>query len=270
MKKYFFPRIIMLLISTLIAAATFSQATRTWVSGVGDDVNPCSRTAPCKTFAGAISKTATGGEISVLDPGGYGAVTVSKSMTIDGKAEQASILASGTNGIIINAGIDGVVTIRNISINGGGTGINGIRILAAKSVFIEDCTLAGFTQKGIEITTTTPCTVTLNNVTIHNATDGIAVTNEGGSVIISDCRFQTVSNAGINLVNGQVTMSNSIISGCKTAVLTAAKSSISLSNNVISNNDTPWLAAGTIASAGNNLVVANKTPGLPMTVIKLQ
>src|SRR5438477_3797204 len=54
----------------LIPHFAFAQATRTWVSGVGDDVNPCSRTAPCKTFAGAISKTAGGGEIDVLDPGG--------------------------------------------------------------------------------------------------------------------------------------------------------------------------------------------------------
>jgi hypothetical protein len=61
-----------------------AQATRTWVSGVGDDANPCSRTAPCKTFAGAISKTAPCGEISVLDPGGFGAVTITKSITING------------------------------------------------------------------------------------------------------------------------------------------------------------------------------------------
>src|SRR6478752_10655610 len=79
-----------------------AQATRTWVSGVGDDANPCSRTAPCKTFAGAISKTAVGGEINALDPGGYGTVTITKSITIDGGGGQvASILASGTNGIVI-------------------------------------------------------------------------------------------------------------------------------------------------------------------------
>src|SRR5205809_5695698 len=79
-----------------------AQATRTWVSGVGDDANPCSRTAPCKTFAGAISKTAGGGEISVLDPGGFGAVTITKSITIDGTGMLSSILAASTTGIIIN------------------------------------------------------------------------------------------------------------------------------------------------------------------------
>src|SRR5438046_8534053 len=100
------------------STAAFGQATRTWVSGVGDDANPCSRTAPCKTFAGAISKTATGGEISVLDPGGFGAVTITKPITIDGTGQIASILGSGTTGIIINTpGASDHVTIRNVKIN---------------------------------------------------------------------------------------------------------------------------------------------------------
>src|SRR3979409_2015695 len=87
-----------------VASPASAQATRTWVSGVGDDANPCSRTAPCKTFAGAISKTAAAGEINVLDPGGYGAVTITKSITIDGTtgAGFGGILASLTNGIIVN------------------------------------------------------------------------------------------------------------------------------------------------------------------------
>src|SRR5215213_2030059 len=115
------------------AAPASAQATRTWVSGVGDDVNPCSRTAPCKTFAGAISKTAVGGEIDALDPGGFGAVTIVKTITLDGGTGSgwASILASGTSGIIVNAGANDVITLRNLSINGAGTGIAGIRILSA-------------------------------------------------------------------------------------------------------------------------------------------
>jgi hypothetical protein len=269
MKRYFFPRLFTLAISTLITVTSFSQATRTWVSGVGDDVNPCSRTAPCKTFAGAISKTATGGEISVLDAGGYGAVTIIKSITIDGTGEQASILANMVNGIIIN-GPDAVVTIRNISINGAGNGINGIRIIAAKKVFIENCNISGFTQKGIDIATTAPCTVILNNVTIHNAADAVGIANEGGSVTINDCRFQAVVNNGINLTSGQVTLSNTNIADCRTGVITAAKSSIFLSNNVISNNETAVQASGTLSSAGNNLVAGNKAAGTAMTLIKLQ
>lgn len=270
MNKYYFSRAMMLVSFFLIATVSFSQATRTWVSGVGDDANPCSRTAPCKTFAGAISKTATGGEINVLDAGGYGAVTITRSMTIDGKGAQASILGSLTNGIIINAGIDGVVIIRNLSVNGTGNGINGIRILAAKKVIIEDCMLAGFTQKGIEVNTTAPCTVVLNNVTVHNAVDALGITNEGGSVITDNCRFQVVGNAGINLLNGQVTLSHSNISDCSTGVITASKTSISLSDNVIGNNGTALQAAGTITSAGNNMLAGNKLQGTGMTVVKLQ
>src|SRR5438270_13933465 len=110
----------------VVGAATLNaQATRTWVSGVGDDVNPCSRTAPCKTFAGAISKTADCGEIDALDPGGFGAVTITKSMTIDGTGTMASILAAGTTGVIVNAATDKVITLRGLSINGACTGIRG-------------------------------------------------------------------------------------------------------------------------------------------------
>src|SRR5437764_15461347 len=102
-----------------------AQATRTWVSGVGDDANPCSRTAPCKTFAGAISKTFINGEIDALDAGGFGAVTITKSMTIDGNGFGGGILASGTNGVVINIALNGNdpfrrVTLRRIAINGTG------------------------------------------------------------------------------------------------------------------------------------------------------
>src|SRR5436190_10907842 len=109
----------------LIADSAYAQASRTWVSGVGDDANPCSRTAPCKTFAGAISKTAVNGEIDCLDPGGFGAVTISKGLTIDGTTGSGfgSILSSTVNAIVINdtgavANDLKKVIIRNLSING--------------------------------------------------------------------------------------------------------------------------------------------------------
>src|SRR4029079_13245463 len=116
-----------LVVGVVSAPAMYAQATRTWVSGVGDDANPCSRTAPCKTFAGAISKTAAAGEINIIDPAGYGGVTITKSITINGGGSFASVLVSGTNGIIVNVGASDVVTIRNVSINGLGTGLSGIK-----------------------------------------------------------------------------------------------------------------------------------------------
>src|SRR5580765_6457297 len=104
------------------AAPASAQATRTWVSGVGDDVNPCSRTAPCKTFAGAISKTAAGGIINCIDPGGFGAVTINKSITIDCSNTMAGVLASGTNGINVNTGLTtDIVRLVGLDIEGVGT-----------------------------------------------------------------------------------------------------------------------------------------------------
>src|SRR6476661_6878047 len=130
----------------VLACSSFAQAqaTRTWVSGVGDDANPCSRTAPCKTFAGAISKTATGGEISVLDPGGYGGVTITKAITINNAGGEAGVLVSGTNGIVIAAGATDRVTLHGLMIEGLATGISGVRITSAAEVIVDDCQIEGF------------------------------------------------------------------------------------------------------------------------------
>src|SRR5579862_322247 len=123
------------LMAMFLAAAQLSaQATRTFVSGVGDDANPCSRTAPCKTFAGAISKTAPGGEINVLDPGGFGAVTITKSITISSENFEGGVLVSGTNGIVISAANTDFVVLRGLDIEGLGTGLSGIKVLSAGSV----------------------------------------------------------------------------------------------------------------------------------------
>src|SRR6185312_10217402 len=112
----------------------YAQATRTWVSGVGNDANPCSRTAPCKTFAGAISKTAAHGEINVLDPGGYGAVTITKSITILSESIDAGVLVAGTNAIVISAGATDVVELTGLNFNGlvgtASPGLTGVKIIS--------------------------------------------------------------------------------------------------------------------------------------------
>jgi len=146
------------LLATVLLGTTLmsAQASRTWVSGVGDDANPCSRTAPCKTFAGAISKTAVGGEIDALDPGGFGAVTITKAITIDGGGGQvASVLVNGTNGIVVAAQAGDVVTLRNLRINGikngANGGLNGIRWISGGALHIENCYIFGFTGNAIDI-----------------------------------------------------------------------------------------------------------------------
>src|SRR3989440_1700273 len=138
------------LIALTIPASASAQATRTWVSGVGDDANPCSRTAPCKTFPGAISKTASGGEINCLDPGGFGGVTITKAITIKCQYTEGGVLVPGTNAIVVNAAATDKVVLKGLDINGFGTGLNGIRILQAKSVRVLDSEIYGFVRDGID------------------------------------------------------------------------------------------------------------------------
>ena len=175
------------------ASVTQAQASRTWVSGVGDDVNPCSRTAPCKTFAGAISKTATGGEIDCLDPGGFGGVTTTKSITIEGThgGGFGGILASSTVGVTVN-GAGAVVTLRSLSINGGPPtlpGTFGVRFIQGSKLRIEDCKIfnfaAGGSGIGIEIALGTAATVDIKDSTIYNNNKGIRATTTSGVLLIT-------------------------------------------------------------------------------------
>src|SRR6476646_5310138 len=134
----------LLAITVLGTTVMYGQASRTWVSGVGDDANPCSRTAPCKTFAGAISKTAAGGEINALDPAGYGALTITRAITIDGGGGQvASVLVYGGNGINVSAGAADIVILRNLRFNGvvnssSAPGINGIKYNSGGALVVEN------------------------------------------------------------------------------------------------------------------------------------
>jgi hypothetical protein len=183
-----------LLISGMATVAS-AQATRTWVSGVGADENPCSRTAPCKTWAGAISKTAAKGEISALDPGGFGTVTITKSITLNGDGTLASILYSGTNGVNVNDSTTTPntieVTLRNISLNGGGTGLDAIRFVSGKRLTVENCTITNSstagTSDGISVTTNTAnamLSVVNTNIGLTGGV-GINIAPAGGNVLVT-------------------------------------------------------------------------------------
>jgi hypothetical protein len=183
-----------------VAGPAHAQASRTWVSGVGDDANPCSRTAPCKTFAGAISKTALNGEINCLDPGGFGAVTITKSITIDCHEIFASILNASVNGINIPfdnftaAGeVRKTVRLRNINFNGFDTGLSGIRITggsnsANSTVVIEDCLIDGnfaSLARGVDDARANGGRLIVTNTTVRNLGGGaFSVLPASGSVNI--------------------------------------------------------------------------------------
>src|SRR5581483_6853723 len=189
--------ILVALFTLVLASLAQAQATRTWVSGTGDDANPCSRTAPCKTFAGAISKTAPAGEIDALDPAGYGAVTITKAITIDGGA-YASVLVSGTNGIVVQAGATDKVVLRNLSINGLGTGINGIRFLAGDRLHVESCVVFGFTTYGLDVASAGH--VYLKDTILRdNGGGGLSVNPPTGSAIVSVDRSRFEGNAGFGV-----------------------------------------------------------------------
>jgi hypothetical protein len=266
----------------LASVPAHAQATRTWVSGVGDDVNPCSRTAPCKTFAGAISKTATAGEINCLDPGGMGTVTITKSMTINCHEVFGSILASGVPGITINATAAGSrVILRGLQINGvqGGTavaGTIGIRILAAAVVAIEDTVVTQFAQQGIIDSRTGGGTkLLLENVTVsHNVGNGIVAaagatnnvamdnvyvlenagglaTGTGNNVAVKRSVFSGNSGTGVEAdVGGQVTVDNSLISNNGIGLQVGGTVKVSNSDIVFNTN----AFSGAVLSYGNNRV----------------
>ena len=272
------------------SALADAQATRTWVSGVGDDANPCSRTAPCKTFAGTISKTAVNGEINCIDPGGFGAVTITKSITIDCTEVSSSILSSGVNGVIINitSPTDSLKTVRlrGISINGAGTGINGIRVLSASSVFIEDVIIDGFTQHGISVETSVGSTkfvidrATVSN-NLGNGFNTFIIGGASATLSVNNSLF-AVNNIGFNLSQSvKTTFQNSIINGNNTGVLVNTGElgmtncqisgnvvgvqagnggTIRMSNNSVIGNNT-GLAGTSLISFGNNLVKGNNING---------
>jgi len=292
---------IALFVLTFSTIAT-AQATRTWVSGVGDDVNPCSRTAPCKTYAGAISKTAAGGEINALDPGGFGTITITKSITIDGAGTNASILASLTTGVTINAGATDVITLRNLSINGVGNGVNGIRILAAKTVIIENCVIAGFSGTGTsgrgisDVRTTAGAgNLFVTNTNINRNSQSHIVINPGAgatvNATITNVRLEnSTGNSGLVVVNNSNTLiRDSVISGNINTGIYAEESSgavdinvenctitnngigvnvqanspiIRLSNTMVTGNSTGLSGAG-IISFGNNRIAGNNAGNGP-------
>lgn len=257
------------------SSAANAQATRTWVSGVGDDANPCSRTAPCKTFAGAISKTAAGGTISVLDPAGFGAVTITKSITIEGVGSNAGVLVSGTNGIVVNAAAADTIILRNLNIEGLSTGLNGIRFLAGLALYVEECSINRFTQRGIDFEPSTNAALFVKNTRVRNNSFGA-----GGGIFVkpsgAGSATATIDNAHLerNLFgvraegNSKVSITNSVISGnSNEGVLSLTAGTgpvVNVMDSLVTLNGSGLRAdgSGAIVRVGRTAVLNNNTNGL--------
>lgn len=265
--------------SVLYTAPAHAQATRTWVSGVGDDANPCSRTAPCKTWAGAISKTAAGGEIDALDPGGFGTVTITKSITLDGAGQVASALAAGTPGMTISAASNDVVTIRNIKFQGilgngsspSGAGTVGINFIAGAQLIIDRCDIMGFNSNGISATVQSGATSRLyvTNTTVTNtgtATSGtgsaIIVNGSGGTLnaTLNNVQVFRGSNGGLVVINGATVMANNtVIAGVGTGLDIEGGGTLDFNNGVVDHNTTGVFNSGSTVRLSNSDVTFNGT-----------
>ena len=191
--------------AALLPTAAHAQATRTWVSGGddGDDVNPCSRTAPCRTFAGAISKTAARGEINALSPGGFGAVTITKAIIIDATPFIGGVLTNAANAINVSAGVNDEVVLRGLDIDGLCTAASGIKFNSGRSLIVENTTFRGFATASINLTPSTAApTVLLDNVSMSNGCDatpgnGLDVAPTGSVDVV--VRDSTIMNSAIGV-----------------------------------------------------------------------
>jgi Right handed beta helix region len=254
----------------LPSALAQAQATRTWVSGVGDDSSAdCSRVAPCKTFAGAISKTATFGEINCLDPGGFGALTITKSIAIKCQVE-AGVLVSGTNGIVINVAATDTVYLEGLDIEGLTTGLSGILILGGGTVHVKNCVIRLFDSSaaGFGINFTPNAAASLNVVDSYISDNGtgliggaMSIKPSAGSATVTIARTWVVNNKGNNTILAdassaavQVQIKDSVIANNNTGLYAIYGATASLSNTLVTGNQ-----YGVAAGAGGGAVILDRT-----------
>lgn len=269
-----------ILLQGFIATQALAQAaTRTWVSGVGSDANPCSRTSPCQTWEGAIGKTAAGGEIDALDPGGFGALTITKAITIDGGGGQvASILVSGTDGIDVQVGPNDVVTIRNVRINGAGSGINGIHFASGAALHIESVSISGFAQYGVYFSPATSPSAGLgaglymHDVSVTNSSSGVVVQPIGVSAVatLDDVRMDqnnfglwVADNAVANVRRSRATAN--VSAGFIAQTTGSGKAAINLEDSTAAEN-----AGSGIVSANPGAIVSLSSVDITHNVLGIQ
>ena len=259
-----------------LTTAAQARATRTWVSGTGDDANPCSRTAPCKTFAGAISKTADCGEIDALDPAGYGTITITKGIKIDGgggeAGQVASILAAQVPGVTINnsSATCPFDVLRNLDINGINSGTTGVNVVQGGTLALENVDIENFTQNCVNIAPAVAVGFTAYNTNMEKCTTGGLVINYTGAgteraVLSGTHIFQSQSAIGPSATGSVLRSARDYDlnqNGGGAVQASGASAFIDLQHCQVSNNQAFGVhatASGTITLADNTVAYNNGT-----------
>ena len=276
-----------------------AQANRTFVSGSGNDANPCTRAMPCRSFNIAILRTAIGGEIDVIDTGDYatpnpafGSVFINQSVTIDGGSEIAGINAAitiggaaGADAITINVPLSSQdperrVVLRHLSINGTGfppsqcpgctqtMGLKGINATNFSVLDVEDCYIQNFTQAGIDVNLSSNNShVTVKNTNINRTVVGIQIATSVGFVsgTLDNVKVEHGSSGVIAGDRAYVTVRNSVLDN-NTAVAAAIQApsnlaQLNLENTMIYDNGTGVRAGGpgTTVDLSNTSILNNST-----------
>jgi hypothetical protein len=257
-------------ISVLGGSIASAQADRTWVSPSGDDANNCSVTKPCRTFAGALVKTNSGGQIVVKNSGGFGPVTINRSITIDGAGKYAGIQpgASGNGIDIFGAARSDVVVLRGLTIIGGAASKTGSGIVVGletpiAALHVESCVIRGFPFSGI-VSFDTPTFI--EDTVVSESGSGIEL--GGGSATIERCRL-TNNSIGLDIRETElVTARDTIASGNTSAGFAVDDGTLNLEGCVAANNGTgvfstitpsPFVTSTVVVS--NSIVTNNKNFG---------
>jgi hypothetical protein len=267
-----------LVANSLSAAPAAAQANRTWVSGKGTDSGTCTRALPCLTFAFALTQTAAKGEISVLDPGDFGQVTITQAISIvnDGVGE-AGIQALSGNAITINAGTTDSVHLRGLTIEGLGTGSVGIVFNMGGNLAIENCVVRNFTLAGIAIVPSTSSSFSVSNTIASTNASGIVIEPSGTAVgtgvlsnvaadhntaygIFMDGEFETAGGSlNVTIVDSEA--SGNTGPGFTVQSASASAATPVLLRNVAASNNGFGLSAGANATlrVAHSVVTGNTT-----------
>jgi len=265
-----------LAVTSLAALALFgldadpaaAQLTTTFVSEArGDNANPCTFVAPCRSFQAAHDHTLSDGQITVLDPGSYGPINITKSISVvnDGIGEASIPVSGGLTGISVNAPAGGgYVNIRGITVQGiGFGGGTGLRFNSGFALTISNCVFRNLTQDGVVLFSSNDALVSVSDTLMNdNGRYGIEILNTGGSKLkVTLTRIEASHNSfGGVFVNGEnagsvvsATVSDSVVSGnlgqgLFARSIGAGTANLMVLNSVASYNFTDILAQGTNAT----------------------